>query len=125
MIQPKKKPCNGEACNGSLQYIWKTQGKQKYCKSCWWKIKGSSAEVTIAHVKQPAKTLAKRKMIAPVSNKMQKLLQGYRRLRRLFFQESKNCTCQARLHELYPESGVRCMEAVSYTHLTLPTIYSV
>jgi hypothetical protein len=114
MIQVKKKPCDGESCNGSLQYIWKNQGRSRFCKNCWLKL--SSVEVILNPVKSTGTSPEKRKHIARVSNRMQKLMNGYRRLRILFFQESKNCRCQARLHELYPDSGVRCMEEATDVH---------
>jgi hypothetical protein len=34
MIQTKLKPCAG--CN-QLRHIWKSHGKLKYCKDCWYK----------------------------------------------------------------------------------------
>jgi len=92
MIRPKKKPCDGINCNGELQYIWKTEGRQKYCKSCWIKKKAAQEPKV-----KPVEHKVMRTCIKPISVKMSKLLQGYRRLRKIFFNEPKNCVCKAKL----------------------------
>lgn len=33
-MQVKKKPCEGEDCDGKLQYIWKNVDGKKYCRQC-------------------------------------------------------------------------------------------
>src|SRR5438876_925776 len=99
MIQPKKKPCDGEDCKGELQYIWKADGRQKFCKSCWLKKTAATRDFTVEQAEKPVKPVEPKvkKRINRMSGKMQKLLSGYRRLRVIFFQDSKNCTCKAGL----------------------------
>lgn len=48
----KKKHCAG--CNEE-QYIWKSLGKEKYCKSCWYKLKqeqGDTVKIKQVSVKK-------------------------------------------------------------------------
>lgn len=73
MIQVKLKPCNG--CK-ELKQIWKSHGKKKYCKDCWYKME-------------------KPKPIAPRSVKMQKTMDEYTKKRLAFL--ALHPLCQARL----------------------------
>ena len=73
MIQAKLKECAG--CN-QMKHIWKSHGKEKYCKECWYRIE-------------------KPKAIAPVSSKMQKTMDEYSKKRIAFL--ALHAHCQARL----------------------------
>ena len=75
MIQIKLKPCAG--CK-ELKQIWKSHGKEKYCKDCWYKLE------------QPKK-------ISPISNKMRVTLDEYGKKRAAFLIVHPNC--QAKLVE--------------------------
>ena len=87
MIQPKLKICAG--CN-KHKYIWKSHGKDKYCKECWYNVE-------------------KPKSIPPVSKKRRVEMDAYSKLREAFlvvkpFREAKlsNCTGKATdIHHLY------------------------
>ena len=82
MMQQKSKICKG--CN-QPKLIWKSSGKDKYCKECWYKI-------------QPPKGLSK--PVAkpnPISKKMQANQREYTDLRKLFM--ITHPTCQAKLVE--------------------------
>lgn len=69
----KLKICSG--CN-LPKYIWKSQGKEKFCKGCWYNI-------------QPPK------QISPRSQKMQETVDTYTKQRLLFL--IANPFCKARL----------------------------
>lgn len=73
MIQPKLKKCAG--CS-KLKHIWKSHGKEKYCKECWYEL-------------EPPKKAA------PVSKKMKKTIDEYTKKRTAFLALYK--TCQAKL----------------------------
>ena len=73
MITPKLKKCAG--CE-QMKYIWKSHGKEKYCKECWYNIE-------------------KPKSISPVSKKRQGEIDSYSALRETFFFIHPNC--QAKL----------------------------
>ena len=73
MIQNKLKMCAG--CN-QPKYIWKSHGKEKYCKACWYNID-------------------KPKKIAPISKKMKVQLDDYSKLRLAFF--VIHAICKAKL----------------------------
>ena len=73
MIQVKLKPCSG--CTERKQ-IWKSHGKEKYCKECWYKKE-------------------KPKSIAPVSKKRKLEMDEYSKRRELFL--IANPLCQAKL----------------------------
>jgi len=64
MIQAKLKLCAG--CN-QMKHIWKSQGKDKYCKECWYSIE-------------------KPKSIAPVSKKMRETIDQYSKIRTAYLQ---------------------------------------
>jgi hypothetical protein len=72
-IQTKLKICAG--CNHP-KHIWKSSGKNKYCKSCWYNIE-------------------KPKSIKPVSTKMQATLDVYGKRRAAYL--IIHSTCQAGL----------------------------
>lgn len=76
MMQQKKKLCNN--CN-TEQYIWKNDGGNRYCKSCWYKSK-----------EQDSKPLNK-KPINPKSKKMVILDQAYTKLRKIFLERKPMC----------------------------------
>ena len=73
MIQAKLKKCAG--CE-QMKHIWKSHGKEKYCKDCWYQLE------------RPKKA-------APVSTKMKKTLDEYSKKRIAFL--ALNQTCQAKL----------------------------
>lgn len=73
MIQTKLKICAG--CN-QPKHIWKSHGKEKYCKDCWYSIE-------------------KPKSISPVSKKRQVEMDEYSIKRNLFL--IANPKCQAKL----------------------------
>jgi hypothetical protein len=73
MIQAKLKLCAG--CN-QMKHIWKSQGKDKYCKECWYSIE-------------------KPKSIAPISKKMKETVDQYSKLRTAYL--VVNPSCKARL----------------------------
>lgn len=73
MIQAKLKHCAG--CN-QMKHIWKSHGKEKYCKECWYSIE-------------------KPKSIAPISKKRQVEMDEYSVKRNLFL--IANPKCQAKL----------------------------
>lgn len=69
MIQVKLKPCSG--CT-ELKQIWKSHGKEKYCKDCWYKKE-------------------KPKSIAPVSKKRKLEMDEYSKRRELFLIANPHC----------------------------------
>lgn len=73
MIQAKLKKCAG--CE-QLKYIWKSHGKEKYCKDCWYK-------------QEPPKKAA------PISKKMRETMDEYTKKRVAFL--ALNPRCQADL----------------------------
>ena len=80
MIQPKLKQCS--SCL-DLKHIWKSEGKEKYCKECWFKI-------------QPPKGLPRQTTRpAPVSKKMQQTMNEYSKKRLAFL--AMFAHCQAKL----------------------------
>lgn len=72
-IQIKLKTCAG--CN-ELKHIWKSHGKEKYCKQCWYSIE-------------------KPKSISPVSSKRQVEMDEYSKKRVAYL--AIHSTCQAGL----------------------------
>ena len=86
-MQAKKKLCVG--CK-SEQYIWKNQSGNRYCKSCWHRIKGKVNSI------KPKPVLKKNtKPIKKVSSKMSAQLTIYNKLRKTFLE--KYPLCQASL----------------------------
>ena len=73
MITPKLKMCAG--CNQE-KYIWKSHGKEKFCKECWYK-------------QEPPKKAA------PVSKKRQVAMDEYSKCRLAFLALHNHC--QAKL----------------------------
>jgi len=69
MIQPKLKKCAGCSLE---KHIWKSHGKDKYCKECWYSID-------------------KPKSISPVSKKRQVEMDEYSVKRNLFLIANPNC----------------------------------
>ena len=68
-IQAKLKKCAG--CE-QMKYIWKSHGKEKYCKECWYNIE-------------------KPKSISPVSKKRQGEMDKYSLLRDAFITAKPRC----------------------------------
>ena len=80
MIQAKLKKC--AAC-AQDKHIWKSDGKDKYCKECWYK-------------RQPPKGMPKpTKRPNPISAKMKTTIDEYSRLRMLYLTATPKC--QAKL----------------------------
>jgi hypothetical protein len=73
MIQAKLKQCAG--CN-KPKHIWKSHGKEKYCKECWYDIE-------------------KPKSIAPMSKKMKETVDQYSKIRTAYL--TVNTLCKAGL----------------------------
>lgn len=73
MIKAKLKKCAG--CEKE-KHIWKSHGKEKYCKECWYSIE-------------------KPKSISPVSKKRQVEMDKYTQLRNVFLIAKP--VCQAKL----------------------------
>ena len=82
MLKAKKKLCVG--CK-SEQYIWKKQGRDRYCKPCWFKHIATTKPVKF---KKP-------KPIKKVSTKMSAQLTVYTQVRRVFME--KHPMCEAKL----------------------------
>lgn len=76
----KKKICAG--CKQE-QYIWKAAGKDKYCKTCWYKLKAEKGE-KIVKIKQVSAKKAKQDVV-------------YSKLRKDYL--SAHPFCQAKLPE--------------------------
>jgi hypothetical protein len=77
-MQLKRKQCSG--CD-SLQFIWKSLGKEKFCRSCWAK-----------HPKSKAKAKpAKKQFIAPFSDKKSKENAAYSALRKVYLLQHPLC----------------------------------
>jgi len=73
MIQAKLKQCAG--CN-QMKHIWKANGKDKYCKECWYSIE-------------------KPKSIPTISKKMKETVDQYTKIRTAYL--VVNPSCKARL----------------------------
>jgi len=69
MIQAKLKKCAG--CD-QMKHIWKSHGKEKFCKECWY-------------------TIEKPKYISPVSKKRQGEMDTYSKLREAFLVVKPHC----------------------------------
>jgi hypothetical protein len=80
-----KKTCS--KC-GEEKFIWKSKGRDKYCKRCWNYLKDQIS---------PPVPLQARKPIASRSKKQLKKDSVYYKLRAIFFKDPKNEFCQARL----------------------------
>ena len=87
-MQTKLKNCNG--CN-QPKVIWKSHGKEKYCKECWYKIDAP-------------------KKISPVSKKMRETIDEYSKLRTAFlvihsFCEAKLVGCSTKATDVHHKAG--------------------
>ncbi len=96
-MQAKKKLCNG--CN-QLEYIWKKEGQQKFCKTCW-----SSQTKGKKSIKPTAK-----KPLSPRSSKQQKLEALYSILRVKYLQHHPYCEahlpgCQINATDIHHKKG--------------------
>lgn len=89
MIKAKLKKCAG--CD-QMKHIWKSHGKEKYCKECWY-------------------TIDKPKSISPVSKKRQVELDHYSKLRMVFLIAKPLCeaklvgTCTGTSTDVHHKSG--------------------
>ena len=88
MIIPKLKKCAG--CN-DLKHIWKSHGKEKYCKECWYNIE-------------------KPKSISPVSKKRQGEMDKYGKLREAFLVAKPTCEahlsgCTSKATDVHHKAG--------------------
>tara|TARA_R110000868_G_scaffold404404_2_gene682541 strand:+ start:17 stop:454 length:438 start_codon:yes stop_codon:yes gene_type:complete len=79
MLQPKKKKCNG--C-GETTVIWKSEGREKYCKQCWSCHKTSGVRQTSAK---------KRTALSPRSSKQTKKDALYAILRKAYLKDHQMC----------------------------------
>jgi hypothetical protein len=87
-IQAKLKMCAG--CN-EPKHIWKSHGKDKYCKDCWYNIE-------------------KPKSIAPMSKKMKETVDQYSKMRTAYlvvntFCKAKLAGCTANATEVHHKAG--------------------
>ena len=108
MIQVKKKPCDGEDCNGALQVIWKNiveDGQRKrFCKSCYFKKKPTTK---LKRTPLPKQTTP----IAPRSDKRAKQERVYAVLRKSFLERHPICqmqipgVCTGKSQELHHMAG--------------------
>ena len=95
MIQAKLKTCAG--CN-EPKHIWKSDGKDKYCKECWYKH-------------QPPKCMPKQtKKPNPISVKMKQTVDEYSKLRNLFMVANPSCKaglvgCTAIATDIHHKAG--------------------
>ena len=89
MIKAKLKKCAG--CE-QMKHIWKSHGKEKYCKECWYSID-------------------KPKSISPVSKKRQVQMDEYSKLRMVFLIAKPNCeaklvgTCTRTSTDVHHKAG--------------------
>lgn len=88
MIQAKLKKCAG--CE-QMKHIWKSHGKEKYCKECWY-------------------TIEKPKSISPVSKKKREEMDSYSKLREPFliakpFCEAKLVGCTGKSTDIHHKAG--------------------
>jgi hypothetical protein len=83
-VQAKKKPCDGEDCNGALQFIWKNVGGKKYCRSCSQKLPKDES-----HSK--AKPTRQYTTIPPRSHKRIRDEAAYKALREAFLTTHPQC----------------------------------
>jgi hypothetical protein len=113
-VKVKKKLCVG--CK-SEQYIWKNQSGNRYCKTCWYRIK----EKVI--ITKPKPVLSKKitKPIKKVSSKMSVQLTIYTKLRRTFLE--KYPLCQASLHNCNLQSTDVHHKKGRGKHLNDPTTW--
>lgn len=88
-MEVKKKACDGEDCRGKLQYIWKNvveeDGERKrYCKSCYGKIKPTTA---LKRTPLPKQTTPVNKK----SDRRKRLDAAYNVLRKSYLEAHPNC----------------------------------
>jgi hypothetical protein len=94
-MQSKKKVCNG--CKLET-YIWKKQGSERYCKSCWSCHSGKDTKPT------------KQKPLAARSSKKEKLDMAYSILKRHWMKEHPFCQatlpgCSIEAHDIHHKNG--------------------
>lgn len=98
MIQAKKKKCNG--C-GEITVIWKSEGREKYCKQCWSCHKTSGVRQTSAK---------KRTTLSPRSPKQKRVEAAYAVLRKSYLDSKPMCEahlagCGTYATEIHHKSG--------------------
>jgi AMMECR1 domain-containing protein len=103
MIKAKLKKCAG--CE-QMKYIWKSHGKEKYCKECWYSID-------------------KPKSIRPVSKKRQGEMDEYSKKRLAFLALHNNCQaklvgCTGKATDVHHKAG-----RVSENYLNIQTWLAV
>ena len=103
MIKAKLKKCAG--CE-ELKHIWKSHGKEKYCKECWYSID-------------------KPKSISPVSKKRQVEMDEYSKKRLAFLALYNNCQaklvgCTGKATDVHHKAG-----RVSENYLNIQTWLAV
>lgn len=79
MLQPKKKKCSG--C-GELTVIWKSEGREKYCKQCWSCHNPSKVRQTSAKKRTP---------LSPRSPKQKRIEAAYAVLRKKYLESHAMC----------------------------------
>lgn len=79
MLQAKKKKCSG--C-GETTVIWKSEGREKYCKQCWSCHKTSGVRQTSAK---------KRTALSPRSPKQRRIEAAYAVLRKAYLDSHQMC----------------------------------
>ena len=79
MLQAKKKKCNG--C-GEITVIWKSEGREKYCKQCWSCHKTSGVRQTSAKKRTP---------LSPRSPKQRRIEAAYDVLRKKYLEAHQMC----------------------------------
>ena len=82
MLKPKEKLCAN--CN-KLKLIWKTDGRNRYCKDCWYQLEKPTTRKTNKPIKP----------IRSKSSKLAALEQLYSKLRKDYLES--NPSCQASL----------------------------
>ena len=98
MLQPKKKKCNG--C-GEVTVIWKSEGREKYCKQCWSCHKTSGVRQTSAK---------KRTALSPRSPKQRRIEAAYNVIRKAYLDSLPLQDC-----EYCSATGIRNDEHVKGT----------
>jgi len=95
-MEVKKKMCDG--CN-ELKRMWKRQGKEKFCKGCWYKMKPKTSSFT----KPP-------KRIKPISGKRAKQNAIYEVLKKAYLKSHPFCEvhdCKNESDQIHHKNGRR------------------
>lgn len=107
MLQPKKKKCSG--C-GEVTVIWKSEGRDKYCKQCWSCHKTSGVRQT-----------SKRTPLRPRSSKQSKKDALYTILRTAYLKDHGMCEahlagCNTHATDIHHKAGrgVNYLDSTTY-----------